>query len=312
MLAELGADEPVFRVSAVRVATSPGDRAARSFAGVAVLTSNRIAIVPGAPGSPTRKPMNLGDLPDVLTDLWALVKPVVVEAFPMIRLLTTERPGKAHLAARSRPGVEIPVHLVRRAFEAHVPTWLGIELALPLPDPRPPFCIYLELVDDREAPRKWRELIEAGRRDARPAPEIERPYALYYLLRDLPKVRVRVRGPDRGTRSGQLVLGPDGLTIGAANPLKLPFESITELTWAPPTSWRRGELHVTTGERDWVLEPTADPRAFQDLAHLLAEVTDVPLRDATGHLRTGRIAAWATAAGTAGAALLYELIHLLG
>lgn len=311
VLADLSADEPVSRVSAVRVATSPGEPT-RAFSGVAVLTTQRLAIVPGAPGSPARGGPQLGDLPEVLRGLWSLVKPAVVEAFPMVRMLTSERPARLHLAARQRPGIEIPVHMIRRAFEAHVPCWLGLELALPLPDPRPPFCIYVELVGDREAPRRWRELLEAGRTDARPAPELERPYALYYLFRDVPKPRVRVAGPD-GARFGAFFLGTDGLTIGRANALDLPFEAITALAWAPPSRWRRATLAIVAGERSWAIEPSAARETWQvhDIAHLLSELSGVPLQDTRGSLRAARIVAWATAAGTAGAAVLYELLHFL-
>src|SRR5690349_8646010 len=89
VLEDLSPDEPVFFAAPARLAASPDAR--EDLPGVAVLTSERIAFVPGAPGSPTRLRELDGDgFVEALAELWTMVKPAVMTAFPIAKLLLRE------------------------------------------------------------------------------------------------------------------------------------------------------------------------------------------------------------------------------
>lgn len=305
---ELGAGEPVFKAAPVRIAASPG--AFGGLEGAAVLTSERLIIVPGASGARAQR----GDpLQRALASAWERVRPALLEAFPIARLLSEPR-GKrgAQLAARSRPGIEIPLETVRRAFEARLPGWFGLELALPPPDPRPPYALYFQIDLGPGPHREWAEMIDAQRTAAPARPELERPYALFYLLSPPPKPAVRVRSAE-GTRKGTLVLHADGpaLKAGFGERVLLPYESITRIVYAAPTSWRKAHLRIEAGEHVMRVEPLKDwdAQRLHDSAHLLAEVAGLPLRRDLGELRATRVAATATAAAGTVAAVAYEIIQ---
>lgn len=302
--ADLPPDEVVFRVAPVRLGLAPDGRDA--LAGVAVLTSERIAIVPGAPGSPTPPRPSPGSFAEVIAGVIELVKPVLAE-FPIARVFASQRRVGHTIASRSRPSIEIPLHSVRRAFEARARGWLGLELALPSPDPRPPFALYLEVGDARE----WASLIGGARGDARPMPDIERPYALYYLLRSPPRPFVRVRGQGVAER-GLMRLADDGPTFGGTREwMLLPYEAITRLTWSEPTAWRRGGVTVEAGEREWKLEPARkrDQPLLYDASRILGEISGAELREAPGSIRSARIVTWLAMTGSAAAAIAYEILR---
>jgi hypothetical protein len=236
------------------------------------------------------------------------VKPAVLTAFPIAKLLVRAPPPKTgHLAARSRPGIEIPLQVVRRAFEARVPGWIGIELCLPIPDPRPPFAIYLQVGRFRLEAKDWAGRIEAHRGQARPRPELERPYGLYYLLRPPPRPIVRVRGPAPQPRGGPMTLAPDGPAIGIRGEVLLPYESITRLRWAGATKLRRARLAIVAEEREWSIEPrdAFEVKYLYDAAKVIGELAGVPLEDTVGALRSGRIAGWVAAAGATAASIAH-------
>lgn len=306
VLDDLEPDEPVFLVAPARLAASPG--ASDHLAGVAVLTSDRLAFVPGAPGSPPPYEELRGDaLVDVLAELWAAVKPAVLTAFPMVKILLREPSRPSLLAARSRPGIEIPLQLVRRAFEARVPGWLGVELALPLPDPRPPFALFFQVGRFKLEARDWCGKIESHHGQARPRPELERPYALHYLLRPPPRPIVRLRGPAPRSGGGPLALGLDGPTIGVRETLLLPYESITRLRWAEGTALRKPRLVIGADDREWWIDPRdayEAPRLL-DAARLLSELSGAPLETGVGSIRSARIAGAAGAAAGIAAAIAH-------
>ena len=302
--AELPPDEVVFRVAPVRLGLTPDGRDA--LAAVAVLTSERIAIVPGAPGSPTPPRPSRGSFAEVVAGVLEIVKPVLAD-FPIARVFSSPRPVGHTIASRSRPGIEVPLHAVRRAFEARVRGWVGLELALPVPDARPPFALYLEVGDARE----WAQLIGGARGNARPMPEIERPYALYYLLRSPPRPFVRVRGQGVSARAA-LRLADDGPTFGGTREwMLLPYEAITRLTWSAPTAWRRGGVTIEAGEREWTLEPVRahDAPLLYDASQILSEISGADLRAAPGSIRSARIVTWLAMTGSAAAAIAYELLR---
>lgn len=305
-LDDLPTAEAVFRAAPVRIAASPG--AHGGLRGVAVLTSERLIVVPGATDPRARR----GDpIQQALASLWEMVKPALLEAFPVARLLA--RPH-AILAARARPGIEIPLEMIRRAFEARLPGWIGIELALPPPDPRPPFALYFELDASAGAPREWVERIEGQKHEAPARPELERPYALFYLLRPLPRPVVVVHGR-QGRRRGSFVLHADGPAIATRwdETVLLAYESITGVAWAAPTPWRSASLRIEAGDHVFTVAPRDDwsARLLHDSAHLLAEVAGVPLRTEVGAWRTSRVVtALLTVAGTA-AAVAWQVLHSL-
>ncbi|AKF10219.1 hypothetical protein DB32_007368 [Sandaracinus amylolyticus] len=306
---DLAAGEPVFKAAPVRIAASPG--AFGGLEGSAVLTSQRLIVVPGAMGEVRR-----GDpLQRALATLWERVKPAVLDAFPIARLLSRARDRNAQLAARARPGIEIPLETVRRAFEARLPGWIGLELALPLPDPRPPFALYLQLDVGPGPHREWAQQIEALRTSAPARPELERPYALFYLLQPPPRPMVRVRSAE-GTRKGALVLHADGPAIAttfASERVLLPYESITRIVYAAPTSWRRSFLRIEAGEHVMRVEPQKDwdAQRLHDSAHLLAEIAGVPLRRDMGDVRAARVMTAVMTAAGAAAAVAYEVLQSL-
>ena len=313
LLEELPPSEHVFDVASVNVTASPG--AFGGLDGVAVLTSDRLVIVPGAPLAKQRS----GDpITRALSDLWAGVRPALLEAFPLARVLSEPRHRKSsQLASRSRPGVEIPLAAVRRAFEARVPGWVGLELSLPSPDPRPPFAIYLRI--DGQLPgahREWARRIDSLRHTASQRPEIERTYALFYLLRPPPRPRVIVRAADGSARRGTLGLHLDGPSLaprGLAHreDVLFAYESIQRLELAPTTLWRRARLSITAGERVWRVDPTSEFDAGQlhDAAQLMGEIAGVPLDRQRGSLRGARITTAAVTAGGGIAAILWELLQ---
>lgn len=305
---DLGAREPVFKAAPVRIAASPG--AFGGLEGTAVLTSERLIVIPGATGMRVER----GDpLQRALATAWERVKPALLEAFPIARLLSEPRARRgAQLAARARPGIEIPLETVRRAFEARLPGWFGLELALPPPDPRPPYALYFQ-VDVGPGPhREWAEMIEAQRKAAPARPELERPYALFYLLAPPPRPMVRVRSAE-GTRKGTFVLHADGpaLKAGLGERVLLPYESITRVVYAPSSSWRKGHLRIEAGEHEMRVEPQKDwdGQRLHDSAHLLAEVAGLPLRHDLGQLRATRVVTAATAAAGTAAAVAYEILQ---
>jgi hypothetical protein len=307
-IVDLPAGEVIFKTAPVRIAASPG--AFGGLDGVAVLTSERLVVVPGAAGAPAAQG---NSLQRTLLSLWEKIKPTLLEAFPVVRLLVRSR---AVLAARARPGIEIPLDMIRRAFEAHPAGWLGVELALPHPDPRPPFALYFRIDSETGgSPREWAQLIEGHKHAAPSHPDLERPYALFYLLRPLPRPQVRVRSSD-GRRHGTLVLHPDGPAIaGPFSPERVlfPYESITRLVLASSTPWRRSWLRIEAGEHVTAIHPYNewDAGLLHDCAHLIAEVAGVPLHRQAGDVRTGRVlTAIATVAGTV-AAVAWQILHSL-
>lgn len=312
---EVSEGEPVFKTAAVRLAASPG--AFGGIEGAAVLTSERLVIVPGAvPRDGRDGGVSRGDpLQRAMVALWERVKPALLEAFPIARALTRRKHEQsAQLASRARPGIEIPLEMMGRAFEARLPGWIGIELALPPPDPRPPFALYLHVAGAPDEARDWAGLIDAQRKAAPARPELERPYALYYLLQPPPKPSVRVRSSD-GRRRGALALHVDGPAIasGFGEQVLLPYESITRVVYAAETPWRRGWLGIEAGAHRIRIEPAKDwdARRLHDSAHLVAEIAGLPLRFDLGSVRAARVAtAVATVAGTA-AAVAWEILHSL-
>jgi hypothetical protein len=302
--------EPVFKAAPVRVAASPG--ASGGIEGAAVLTSERLVVVPGAASIAVDRGAPLAR---ALSSLWARVRPALLEAFPIARLISEPRHARsAQLAARARPGIEIPLEMIGRAFEARLPGWIGLELTLPPPDPRPPFALYLQ-VDAAPGPhREWADLIDAQRKAAPARPELERPYALFYLLQPPPRPSVRVRSSD-GRRKGALTLHADGPAIASTfgEKVLVPYESITRLVFASATSWRRGHLVIEAGAHTIRIDPVKDwdAQRLHDSAQLLAEITGLPLRRDVGPVRAARVAtAMATIAGTA-AAVAWEILHSL-
>lgn len=301
---DLPPDEPVLGTAPCRLMATVEDPA--RIAGVVVLTTDRLVIVPGAPGSP---PERTEERPSLLAELWRTAGLALLEA-ALPALSPKQKRSAPPLAARSAPGIQIPLSLVRSAFIARLPSFVGLELSLPLPDPRPPFPLYLELADPTQA-QGLCDRVEAHRGKARPRPELERPYSLYYLLRPLPSPIVRLRGPG-SARRGALRLGPDGPEIGGSDrTLILAYESVERVEWAAPTSWRKARLTLTAAEREWTIEPTraAQTDLVYDVGQLLAELSGRPVDEARGPLRRGKIAGWTTVAGGTAAGVVEILLH---
>lgn len=296
VLADMDEGEAVLRVAPALFVDQP-DRTL-GLPCVAVMTPDRLIVVPGAPGSP-QGPRNEATAGGLLAALFGTVR-------APRRDDAAER-GRQSLAARARPGIDVPLGLVRSAFLARTSTSVGLELTLPLPDPRPPWALYLAMPSETEA-RAWVEEFEKRRPGARPMPELERPYAIYYLSRALPRPVVRLRGPQQ--RRGALTLAPDGPEIGGTRRLRLfPYESLQRLEWSAPTKLRKARLVMTVAEREWVLEPVAKHHAagLLDVGHLMAEIVERPVDYAKGPLRLARLTAWAAGAG-GGAAAIWELL----
>lgn len=297
---DLGTSEHVLAVVRARLAASPG--AAASIPGVVVLTSERLALVPGAE-LPPEKPSD--PVSAVLSDLWALVRPVVVEDSP-IAFLFARRARPNPIAGRGRPAIEVPLQLVRRPFLAGgAEGWVGVEIALPPPDPRPPFALYLHA--GARAP-EIHDAIARHRPSAPPRPELERPYGLFYLFRPPPQVFVRT-----GDRRGLLELGADGPTLRRGNVVEtlVPYESVTAVELSPDTTWRRGEIRLVLDDTALSLRASreATPRLL-DVGRLVAEVAGAPVRAMDGKVAGGRVAwrlSWVGAAG----AVAYEIIRIV-
>jgi lipoate-protein ligase A len=84
------------------------------------------------------------------------------------------------------------------ALAARLANCVGLELTLPPRDDRPPFALFVDL-RDRQRARRWAARLDQARSHAPPRPDLERPYSLYYVLRDppVPIVRARMRGRRR-------------------------------------------------------------------------------------------------------------------
>jgi len=315
LLAELPAEEPVFKSAPARLAPSPG--APDPLAVNAVLTAARLSFVPGERSAPvSNDPIRI-----LVSELWQLVKPAVFDAFPLVQLIAARQRGPAPLAGRGRPAIEVPLQMLDGVFLAGAaPGWLGLRISLPPDDPRLPFTLYLELGEAAAA--EWHDLIDGARRAARPRPELERPYALYYLFRPLPSPWVFVRRgrADAAARDdavlrevgrGKLALGADGpvLTKAPAEPI-VPYEAVDRVEIAHATKWRNGWIDLVTSETAFdFLAPRADQRALEDLALLVAELSGAPVVVHPGPVAMSRVAfraAWLTAAGAG----LAELAHL--
>jgi hypothetical protein len=299
--------ELVFKSGPARIAASPG--AFDAIEGIAVLTNERLVIVPGAKGA---LPAKSDPHPHSARSLWEEIERTLLQMFSKADPMGRPR---SVLAARGRPGIEIPLAMVRRAFEGRLPGWAGIELGLPRSDPRPPFALYLRIDAGEGTPREWVEFIEAQKHAASCHPELERPYALFYLFRPLPRPGVRVRSSE-GVRRGALVLHPDGPAIAgvlSGERVLLPYESITRVVLGSVTPWRRAWLRIEAGEHVLTIDPRNDWdfRSLHDCGHLIAEVTGAPLRREAGQMRTARVlTAIATVAGTA-AAVAWQVLHSL-
>ena len=316
LLAELPVEEPVFKSAPARLASSP--TAAEGLPVNAVLTAARLSFVPGERSVPSSNdPIRI-----LVGELWQLVKPALLEAFPLAQLIAARQRGPAPLAGRGRPAIEVPLQMLEGVFVAGAaPGWLGLRISLPPDDPRLPFTLYLELGESAAA--EWRDLIDSARRAARPRPELERPYALYYLFRPLPSPWVFVRrglaaaGPrDEATLTevgrGKLALGADGpvLTKAPAEPI-VPYEAVERVEIAHATKWRNGWIDLVTSDNAFdFLAPRADQRILEDLALLVAELSGAQVVVHPGPVAVGRVAFRATWLAAAGAGLA-ELAHLL-
>jgi hypothetical protein len=296
---DLGKGEEVRHVAVGRLLGKPD--AAEGLGGLAILTTDRVMLLPDAPGSP-RDRASRAPLVDAFFELWSTV--------------AGQMPGptrkRAGLVTRARPGVDIPLAEVRDVFVSRVPRTIGFTLALPPPDPRPPWAIFLELPDSATA-RVWAETGSTLKSVAAPRPELLRPYALYYLTHPPPKPVVDVRGPE-GTRRGGLRLGPDGPELGGhERQIVLPYEAIDRIEWADPTTFRRARLSLTAAERTYAIDPVSsrDAKQLAELARVLGETVGMGLDAAEGRVRATRIAFWATAtASGVGAAIWEILLHL--
>jgi hypothetical protein len=316
VLAELPAEEPVFKSAPARLSAGPTSR--ETLRGAAVLTAARLSFVPGdAPAEPSNDPIRI-----LLGELWQLVKPALLDAFPIVQLIAARQRGPAPLAGRGRPAIEVPLQMLDGVFVAGAsPGWLGLRIALPEGDPRPPFTLYLELGEQEAA--DWHDLCESARATARPRPELERPYALYYLFRPLPSPNVFVQrgAPAREGRHespltevgrGRLVLGPDGPALAKSAPSAiLPYEAVERVEIAHATKWRSGWIDLVTAEVAFdFLAPRSDQRTLEDFARLVSELSGAPVVVHPGPVAVGRVAfraAWLTAAGAG----LAELAHLI-
>lgn len=293
---DLGKDEEVRHVAVGRLLGKPD--AAEGLGGLAVLTSDRLLLVPDAPGSP-RDRSSRGPLVDAFFELWSTV------AGPLPGP-TRKRAGPV---TRARPGVDIPLTEARDIFVSRVPRTIGLTLALPPPDPRPPWVIYLELPDWATA-REWAETGTTLRGAATPRPELLRPYALYYLTHPPPKPAVELHGP-MGTKRGGLRLGADGPELGGHDrELVLAYEAIDRLEWATPSAIRRARLTLHAAERTFGIEPVGarDAAELHELARVLAETVALPLDAAEGRVRIKRIAFWAAATASGIGAAIWELL----
>lgn len=313
LIAELPSEEPIFKSGPARLAPSPGAEEALNV--TAVLTAARLSFVPGervAP--PSNDPIRI-----LMGELWQLVRPALLGAFPIVQLIATRQRGRAPLAGRGRPAIEIPLQMLDGAFLAGAaPGWLGLRIALGADDPRLPFTLYLEVGD---AASEWRDLVESARRAARPRPDLERPYALYYLFRPLPSPWVFVRrgsaatgrdGPLVEVGRGQLALGPDGpvLTKAEGEPI-VPYESVERVEIGHATKWRNGWIDFVAGETVFdFIAPRRDQQALEDLARLVAELSGAPAAVHAGPVALGRVAFRATWLAAAGAGLA-ELARII-
>lgn len=300
LASDLGAAEHVLVVVPARLAASPV--AETSIPGVVVVTTDRLALVPGAQ-LPDERPRD--PVAGVLADLWALVRPVVVEDSP-IAFLFAKRAMPNPIAGRGRPAIEVPLQLVRRPFLAGgAAGWVGVEIALPPPDPRPPFALY---VHAGARATEVHDAIERHRPTAPPRPELERPYALYHLFRPPPQVFVKV-----GDRRGLLELGPDGPTLRRGKILEtlVPYESVTAVELSHDTTWRRGEVHLVLDDTRVSLRASREamPRLL-DVGRLIAEVAGAPVRTTDGKVAGSRVAWRVGWLGAAGAAA-YEIVRII-
>ncbi len=299
MEGDLARGEEVRHVAVGRLLGKPD--AEEGLGGLAILTSDRVMLLPDAPGSP-RDRASRAPLVDAFYELWSQV------AGPL--------PGptrqRAGLVTRARPGVDIPLTEARDVFVSRVTRTIGFTLALPPPDPRPPWALYLELPDSATA-RAWADTASTLRATATPRPELLRPYALYYLTHAPPKPVVEVRGPE-GVRRGGLRLGPDGPEIGGhQRELVLPYEAIDRIAWAAPTAFRRARLSLEAESRSYDVEPASarDAKLLAELARVLAETVGMRLDEVEGRVRATRVAFWAAAtASGVGAAIWEILLHL--
>lgn len=291
ILAALDRQESVKRVAAARLLAHPTAR--EGLGVVAVLTSDRLFLLPGAEGSPDSR-MPVDHVGHIIVDLWRMVKRATD---PM-----------AQPESERRSAIEIPLTELRKAHETRDPSTFGLEMTLPLPDPRPPWSLYVELMAPTER-NAWIEQLEVLRTAAAPRPDRERPYSLYYLTRELPHPAVKLKAPDGRTRRGFLTAGGDGLNFGSLGrpaPL-LGYESIDAVEWSDPSALRAPKVTFTAAEREWVVVPRNNGHidALRDLSRLAAEGAGAQLDSKTGDLRTGRIA-WALAAGSSAAAAVAE------
>ncbi len=298
--ADLGAAESVLLVLPARLAPSPG--AKESIPGALILTSDRLALVPGAEPPEPRPSDPVGA---ILHDLWTVVRPAIVDAFPVARLFAARHASANVLAGRGRPGIEVPLQVIRRAFLAGAaPGWVGIEVPLTPPAPRPPFVLYFH-VGDRAADLEG--AVTRHRPDAPPRPDLERLYALHYLFRPPPQIFVRC-----ADRAGLLELGADGPTLrtGSRVDAIVPYESVTSVDLAPDSAWRRGEVRLRSDDVVHVLRASraAMPRLL-DVGHLVAELAGVPAHLVAGPVAGGRIAWRASWLGAEGAAA-WEIARL--
>jgi hypothetical protein len=294
--ADLAPSEEVRHVAVGRLLGSPD--AAEGLGGLAVLTSDRILLLP--------------DPPETGRDR-ASRSPLVAAFFEVWSAFGGPIPGptrkRAGFVTRARPGVDLPLSEARDVFVSRVPRAIGLTLSLPAPDPRPPWALFLELPDASTA-RAWAETASRLRGVATPKPDLYRPYSLYYLTRPQPRPVVLVHGP-LGARRGGLRLGPDGPQVGGhERETVLPYESIDRLEWAEPTTWRGARLRLDAAERSYRVEPASgrDAGALLELTRVLAEMTGLPLERASGPVRAGRIAFWAAATASGVGAAIWELL----
>lgn len=305
---ELAPGEVVFETARVMLADAPG--ASRGIEGVAVLTNERLVIVPHSAPRPT----SAGPVMQALERFWSHMSPVFADAFPLATLFMRGRlHHAATIAGRARPGVEVALETIGAVFEARVPGWIGLELHLPAPDPRPPFTLYLQVGAAPGDHREWARLVEAQRKVATMRPEVERPYALYYLLRPPPSASVRVTSRS-GVETGTLKLGDDGPSLGRSGRPLVSYESITALAFAPPTQWRRAHLRIEAGAHAWDLAPRSEREAawLHDLSRLLGELSGRAVLEIEGPLRRVRVGGALLMAATASSFALIEMLHAAG
>ncbi|MBI2897977.1 MAG: hypothetical protein HYY06_30755 [Deltaproteobacteria bacterium] len=307
VLQELPAEEPVFRSAPARLAPSPGSP--RWLAGTAVLTAARLSFVPGE-DAPRREQSN-DPIRILVGELWQLVRPAVLEAFPLAQLIAARQRAPSTLAGRGRPGIEVPLQMLEGVFAAGAsPGWLGFTIALAPDDPRPAFSLYLDLGPSECG--EWLGLLERAGAAAVPRPDLERPYALYYLFRPLPTPWVWIGSGKAELGRGKLMLAEDGPALTRRpGEVLLPYETVDTVEIAHATKWRSGSVALVKSDGFLTfLAPRRDMRALEDCAHLIAEISGAAITHRTGPLAAGRIvfrAAWMSTA----AAGLAELAHIL-